>query len=229
MHREFGVKASVGKPQVAYKETITIPAESEGRFIRQSGGKGQYGHVWLRLEPGERGSGLDFSTQIRSGAIPKEFIPAVETGVRKALQSGKLAGYPIVDVKVTLCDGSFHEVDSSDLAFEMAGSIAVNNGITKAKPILLEPIMRMEIITPSQFLGDIVGNLNSRRGHIDGIETREDFGTIRCFVPLAKTFGFATDLRSLSQGRATYTMQFDRYEELPATLTEQIVARGRVK
>ena len=229
MHREFGVKASVGKPQVAYKETITIPAESEGRFIRQSGGKGQYGHVWLRLEPGERGSGLDFSAQIRSGAIPKEFIPAVETGVRKALQSGKLAGYPIVDVKVTLCDGSFHEVDSSDLAFEMAGSIAVNNGITKAKPILLEPIMKMEIITPSQFLGDIVGNLNSRRGHIDGIETREDFGTIRCLVPLAETFGFATDLRSLSQGRATYTMQFDRYEELPATLTEQIVARGRVK
>ena len=230
MFREFGVKVNVGKPQVAYKETITIPVESEGRFIRQSGGRGQYGHVWLRLEPNERGSGFEFHNKIQSGAIPKEFVPSVEAGVKTALQSGGLAGYPIIDVKVTLYDGSFHEVDSSDLAFKMAASIAIKEGASKAKPVLLEPIMEMEIITPSQFLGDVIGDLNSRRAHIEGIESHEDISSIRCLVPLAETFGFAGDLRSLSQGRATYTMQFYRYEELPVSLMGQIMARmGRGK
>ncbi len=227
--REFNVKVKVGRPQVAYKETITVAVESEGRFIRQSGGKGQYGHVWLRLEPGERNSGFDFIDQIRSGAIPREFIPAVEIGVKEALQSGPLAGYPIVDIKVTLYDGSFHEVDSSDLAFKIAGSMAMKKGMAKAKPVLLEPIMKAEILTPAQFLGDIIGDLNSRRAHIDGIENHNGSSTIRCLVPLAKTFGFVSDLRSLTQGRATFTMEFHRYEELPRGLEEQIVASDRIR
>ena len=223
--REYGIKVNAGRPQVAYKETTTLPVESQGRFIRQSGGKGQYGHVWLRIEPGERGSGFEFRDQIRSGAIPKEFIPSVEAGVKAVLQSGGLAGYPIIDVKVTLYDGSFHEVDSSDVAFRMAAFMAMRDGIDKAKPIILEPVMEVEIMTPNQFMGDIIGDLNSRRAHIEGIESRAEFSTIRCLVPLAETFGFAGDLRSLSQGRATYTMQFHHYEELPPNLTEQIAAR----
>ena len=227
MVREFGVRVNVGKPQVAYKETIIFSVESEGKFIHQSGGKGQYGHVWLRLEPGERGSGFEFRDQIRSGAIPKQFVSPIEAGVKTALQSGPLAGYPVVDVKATLYDGSFHEVDSSDLAFKMAASIAMKAGISQAKPSLLEPIMEVEIITPEQFLRDIVGDLSSRRAHVKGIDNHESVSTICCLVPLAEMFGFAGDLRSLSQGRATYTMQFYRYEELSASLTEQIVGRMR--
>jgi len=228
--REYGVRVNAGKPQVAYKETITIPVESEGRFIRQSGGKGQYGHVWLRIEPGERGSGFEFRDQIRSGAIPKGFTPSVEAGIKSALQSGGLAGYPVIDVKVALYDGSFHEVDSSDMAFRMAAFMAMRNGIDKAKPVILEPIMEVEITTPNQFLGDIIGDLNSRRAHIEGIESRDESSTIRCLVPLAETFGFAGDLRSLSQGRASHTMCFHRYEELPQDLAEQIAARvGRTR
>jgi len=225
MFREFGITVNVGKPQVAYKETITTPVESEGRFIRQSGGKGQYGHVWLKLEPGQRGSGFQFLDAIRSGAIPKEFVPPVEAGIKTALQNGALAGYPAIDIKATLYDGSFHEVDSSDLAFKMAASIAVKDGLRKAKPVLLEPIMDMEIVTPSQFLGDIVGDLNARRAHIQSIQSHENFSSIRCVIPLAETFGFASNLRSLSQGRANHTMQFHHYEELPANLTERIVAK----
>jgi len=228
--REYGIRVNAGKPQVAYKETITIPVESEGRFIRQSGGKGQYGHVWLRIEPGERGSGFEFRDQIRSGAIPKGFTPSVEAGAKSALQSGGLAGYPVIDVKVTLYDGSFHEVDSSDVAFRMAAFMAMRDGIDKAKPVILEPIMEVEITTPNQFLGDIIGDLNSRRAHIEGIESRAESSTIRCLVPLAETFGFAGDLRSLSQGRASYTMCFHRYEELPQDLAEQIATRmGRTR
>ena len=229
MSGEFGVTVNVGKPQVAYKETVTTPVESEGRFIRQSGGKGQYGHVWLKLEPCERGSGFEFYDRIQGGAIPKEFIASVKAGVKEALQIGGLAGYPVVDIKVTLYDGSFHEVDSSDLAFRIAGSIAVKNGLSKAKPILLEPIMKVSIATPAEFLGDIIGELNSRRSHIDNIEVHEDSYAIRCLVPLAEAFGFASDLRSLSQGRATYTMEFHRYEQLPADLMRQIVAGTKVK
>jgi elongation factor G len=228
--REYGIGVNAGKPQVAYKETITIPVESEGRFIRQSGGRGQYGHVWLRIEPGERGSGFEFHDQIRGGAIPKEFTPSVEAGVKSALQSGGLAGYPVIDVKVTLYDGSFHEVDSSDMAFKMAAFMAMRDGVGKAKPVILEPIMEVEITAPDQFLGDIIGDLNSRRAHIEGIESRDEVSAIRCLVPLAETFGFAGDLRSLSQGRASYTMCFHRYEELPQDLVEQIVAKaGRTR
>lgn len=228
--REYGIRVNAGKPQVAYKETITISVESEGRFIRQSGGRGQYGHVWLRIEPGERGSGFEFRDQIRSGAIPKGFTPSVEAGAKSALQSGGLAGYPVIDVKVTLYDGSFHEVDSSDVAFRMAAFMAMRGGIDKAKPVILEPIMEMEITTPNEFLGDIIGDLNSRRAHIEGIESHAESSAIRCLVPLAETFGFAGDSRSLSQGRASYTMCFHRYEELPQDLAEQITARvGRTR
>jgi elongation factor G len=225
--REYGMRVNAGKPQVAYKETITVSVESEGRFIRQSGGRGQYGHVWLRIEPGERDKGFEFRNQIRSGAIPKEFIPSVEDGVKSALQSGALAGYPVIDVKVTLYDGSYHEVDSSDVAFRMAAFMAMRNGIDKAKPVILEPIMEVEITTPNEFLGDIIGDLNSRRAHIEGIESRVESSAVRCLVPLAETFGFAGDLRSLSQGRASYTMHFHHCEELPQDLAEQITARMR--
>jgi elongation factor G len=224
--REYGVRVNVGKPQVAYKETITLPVESEGRFIRQSGGRGQYGHVWLKIEPGERGSGFEFRDQIRSGAIPKAFVPSVEVGVKSALQSGGLAGYPVIDVKVALYDGSYHEVDSSDMAYRMAGFMAVRDGIDKARPVILEPIMEVEITTPDAFLGDIIGDLNSRRARIEGIDSRDEFSAVRCLVPLAETFGFAGDLRSLSQGRASYTMCFHRYEELPEELAEQIATRA---
>jgi elongation factor G len=228
--REYGIRVNAGKPQVAYKETITIPVESEGRFIRQSGGRGQYGHVWLRIEPGERGSGFEFRDQIRSGAIPKGFTPSVEAGAKSALQSGGLAGYPVIDVMVTLYDGSFHEVDSSDMAFKMAAFMGMRDGIDKAKPVILEPIMEVEITTPDEFLGDIIGDLNSRRAHIESIESRAESSAIRCLVPLAETFGFAGDLRSRSQGRASYTMCFHHYEELPQNLAEQIVAKvGRTR
>jgi len=225
--REFNVKVSVGKPQVAYKETISASVESEGRFIRQSGGHGQYGHVLLKIEPEERGGGFGFISQIKGGTIPKEFIPAIETGVKEALDSGVIAGYPVVDVGVTLLDGSYHEVDSSEIAFKMAGSIAVKDGLRKAKPVLLEPVMDLEVVTPSQFLGDIIGDLNARRGHVEGIETHGETCVIRSFVPLGDTFGYATVLRSLSQGRATYSMQFHHYQEMPASLVDQIT--GRVK
>jgi elongation factor G len=228
--REYGIRVNAGKPQVAYKETITISVESEGKFVRQSGGKGQYGHVWLRIEPGERGSGFEFHDQIRSGAIPKGFTPSIEAGAKSALQSGGLAGYPVVDVKVNLYDGSFHEVDSSDMAFKMAAFMSMRDGIGKAKPIILEPIMEVEITTPNEFLGDIIGDLNSRRAHIEGIESRAESSAIRGLVPLAETFGFAGDLRSLSQGRASYTMSFKRHEKLPQDLAEQIVAKvGRTR
>ncbi|HEX76471.1 MAG TPA: elongation factor G [Dehalococcoidia bacterium] len=229
MLHEFNVGVRVGKPQVAYKETITVPIETEGRFIRQFGGRGQYGHVWLRLEPGERGSGFRFLDRVRGGAIPEEYIPAVEAGVKEALESGVVAGYPLVDIKVTLYDGSFHEVDSSELAFKMAGSIALKDGASTAKPILLEPIMKLELVLPAQFLGDIIGDLNSRRGHIEGIETHGETCVVHSLVPLAETFGYATALRSLSQGRATYSLEFYCYKELPANLTEQITFRAKGK
>jgi elongation factor G len=228
--REYGVRVNAGKPQVAYKETITIPVQSEGKFIRQSGGKGQYGHVWLKIEPGERGSGFEFRDQLRGASVPREFIPAVEAGVKSALQSGGLASYPVIDVEVTLYDGSYHEVDSSDMAFRMAAFMAMREGMDRAKPIILEPIMEVEITTPNQFLGDIIGDLNSRRTHIEGIDSRDEISAVRCLVPLAETFGFAGDLRSISQGRASYTMSFHRYEALPEGLAEQIVSRaGRTR
>jgi len=225
--REFNVTVRVGQPQVAYKETITVSVQSEGRFVRQSGGKGQYGHVWLRIEPGERGSGFRFVDQVKGGAIPKGYIAPIEAGVKEALGTGILAGYPTIDVMVTAYDGSYHEVDSSELAFKMAGSIGLKNGVAKAKPVLLEPIMKLEVVMPAQFMGDVIGDLNSRRGHIEGIETHGETCVVHSLVPLAETFGYATSLRSATQGRATYTMEFNCYREVPASLTEQIMLKGR--
>ncbi len=226
MLREYGVKVNVGRPQVAYKETIASTAESEGKFIRQSGGKGQYGHVWLKLEPGEKGAGNSFVEKLRGGAVPREYIPAIGAGAMAALQNGALAGYPMVDVKVTLYDGSYHEVDSSDAAFKMAASLAVKDGLKKASPLLLEPIMNLELVTPAEFLGDIMGNLNSRRTHITHTESHDGFFVVCCLIPLAEAFGITGDLRSLSQGRASHTMQFQKYEALPLNLSEQIIKQG---
>jgi len=227
MVREFGVEASIGKPQVAYKETITVPARAQGRFVRQTGGRGQYGDVWLEVEPLERGAGFQFINKVIGGVIPREFISAVEAGVKEALESGVAAGYPVIDLKVTLYDGSYHEVDSSELAFKMAGSIAFKQAVLKAKPVVLEPIMKMEVSTPGEFLGDIIGDLNARRAHVEAIESSSGRLVIRCFVPLAEAFGYATDLRSLSQGRATYSMEFDHYEEVPRPVAQEIMAKVR--
>ena len=222
---EFKVGATVGKPRVAYKETITLPVLAEGKFIRQSGGHGQYGHVNLELAPTERGSGFQFINNIKGGTLPKQYIPAIETGVKEALETGLLAGYPLVDIKVTLYDGSYHEVDSSELAFKMAGSIALKDGVKRAKPILLEPIMKMEVVTPEPFLGDIIGDLNSTRGHIETIDTQGEMYIIHCLIPLAETFGYATRLRSLTQGRATHSMEFYRYQMLPEELADRITEK----
>jgi len=225
---EFGVEAKVSKPRVAYKETITAPVEVEGKFIRQTGGRGQYGHVFIRLEPMERGSGFQFVDRIKGGAIPKQYILAAEIGIKEAMETGVVAGYPVVDVKAILYDGSYHEVDSSEIAFKMAGSMALRDGVMKAKPILLEPIMKLEIVAPEPFLGDIMGDLNSRRGHIESIETHNEMAVIRALTPLAETFGYATSLRSLTQGRATHSLEFYQYQELPAELADQITGKATV-
>ena len=224
---EFKVGAKVGKPRVAYKETITTPARAEGKFIRQSGGHGQYGHVYLELEPLESGSGFQFVNKTKGGIIPKQYILATEIGIKEAMQTGILAGYPMVNIKATLYDGSYHEVDSSDIAFKMAGSIALRKGVAKAKPTLLEPIMKLDVVTPEQFLGDIIADVNSKRGQIEGIETHGEMGTIHFFIPLAETFGYTTSLRSLTQGRATHSMEFYHYQALPAELVDHIKATGR--
>jgi elongation factor G len=226
---EFGVGAKVGKPNVAYKETITVPVQVEGRFIRQTGGHGQYGNVWLRLEPMERGSGFQFADRVRGGAIPKQYILAAETGIKEAMENGIVAGYPVIDIRAIIYDGSYHEVDSSEMAFKMAGSMALRDGVMKAKPILLEPIMKLEIVAPEQFLGDIMGDLTSRRGHIESIGIRDDMAVIRALVPLAEVFGYATSLRSLTQGRATHSLEFNRYQELPAELADQITSKAMVR
>ncbi|NLJ26128.1 MAG: elongation factor G [Firmicutes bacterium] len=223
--REFSVEANVGKPQVAYRETISKAVRSEGRFIRQTGGRGQYGHVVLELEPRERGAGFEFENKIVGGVVPKDYIPAVETGVKEAMQSGVLAGYPVVDVKVTIVDGSYHEVDSSEIAFKIAGSLGFREGIKKADPVLLEPIMQVEVVTPEEFLGDVLGNLNARRGRIEGMEVRGTAQVIDAVVPLREMFGYATDLRSMTQGRAGYVMRFAQYEPVPAGMMEELVAR----
>jgi len=224
---EFGVQATIGKPRVAYKETIAEPVRVEGKFIQQTGGHGQYGHVCLELEPAERGAGFQFVDRVKGGDLPKKYVPAVETGIREAMQTGVLAGYPVVDIKVTLYDGSYHEVDSSELAFKMAGSIAFRNGVTKAEPVLLEPLMKLSVIAPQQFLGDIIAGLNSRRGQIESVETYGSTCAVHARVPLAETFGYATNLRSLTQGRATYSMEFYHYQELPSEIAEQITLVGK--
>jgi elongation factor G len=226
---EFGVDAKVSKPKVAYKETITLPVEAEGKFIRQSGGRGQYGHVLIKLEPMKRGGGFQFVDQVKGGALPKPYILAAEMGIREAMETGGTSGYPLVDIKATIYDGSYHEVDSSDIAFKMAGSLALRNGVGRARPVLLEPIMKLEIVAPDEFLGDIMGDLNSRRGNIESIETRDGMAVIRALVPLAETFGYATSLRSLTQGRAAHSLEFAQYEELPAELADQISGKAAVR
>ncbi len=227
MRREFGVGVSVGKPQVAYKETITTSAEAEGKYIRQSGGRGQYGHVVIKLEPKKRGEGFEFVDKIKGGIIPKEFIPSVEKGVREALKKGVLAGYPLVDLKVSLFDGSFHEVDSSDFAFRTAGEIALKEGAKKANPTLLEPIMKLQVRCPKEYFGDVVGDLSSRRAKIESTEDRENIKIINAKVALAEMFGYATTLRSLTQGRGNFVMEFSHYEEVPKHLQQEIIEGKR--
>ena len=228
MMREFRVIAKVGRPQVAYRETITRLARARGRYVRQTGGRGQYGDVVLEVEPLPKGTGFQFEDKITGGVIPKEYIPAVEQGVRGAIESGVLAGYPMVDFKATLVDGSYHEVDSSDMAFKIAGSMALKEATQKAGPVLLEPVMKVEVVVPEEFTGDVVGNLASRRGDIQGMEPRGiGVQAIRALVPLAEMFGYATDLRSMTQGRGTFTMEFDHYDQVAETLAQQILMGGR--
>jgi elongation factor G len=226
--REFGVDANVGKPQVAYRETIRNKVEKvEGRFVRQSGGRGQYGHVRINMEPNPPGGGYEFESKIMGGVVPRDYIPSVDDGIQEAMSTGVLAGYPMVDIKVTLVDGSYHEVDSSDMAFKIAGSLAFKNAAQKAKPVLLEPMMAVEVVTPAEFMGDVMGDINSRRGHIDGMEPRGNAQVINATVPLSTMFGYATDLRSATQGRAVYTMQFKHYAEVPASIAQDIVTKVR--
>lgn len=223
MKREFSVEANVGKPQVAYRETIRKQVEQEGKFVRQSGGRGQYGHVWIRIEPKEAGGGYEFENAIVGGAIPREYIPAVDKGIKEQTQNGVIAGYPVVDVKVTLFDGSFHEVDSNEMAFKIAGSMAFKEGARKANPVLLEPIMKVEVVTPEDYMGDVMGDLNRRRGILQGMDDTPAGKIIRAEVPLSEMFGYATDLRSATQGRATYTMEFSKYNEAPSSIAEAII------
>ena len=228
MVREFGVAANVGKPQVAYRETITVPVEKiEERYVRQTGGKGQYGHVVISLEPTGPGGGYEFVDKITGGVIPREYIPAVDAGIQQAMEGGVIAGYPLVDVRVILTFGSYHDVDSSEMAFKIAGSMAFKKAAKAAKPVLLEPIENVEVVTPEDYMGDVIGDLSSRRGRVEGMEQRGTSHVIKAQVPLGEMFGYATDLRSRTQGRATYTMQFDSYQQVPESIAEEIVKRVR--
>ena len=226
MKREFKVEANVGKPQVAYRETIRGKVEQEGKFVRQSGGRGQYGHVWLKIEPQEEGKGYEFVNGIVGGVVPREYIPAVDKGVKEALEGGVIAGYPVVDVKVTIFDGSYHDVDSNEMAFKIAGSMALKDGVRKAKPVLLEPIMKVEVVTPEDYSGDVIGDLNRRRGQIQGMEDGPSGKVITAEVPLAEMFGYATSVRSMSQGRATFTMEFAKYMEVPNNVAEAVLKKA---
>jgi len=225
LKREFKVEANVGKPQVAYRETITKKVKVEGKFVRQSGGRGQYGHVWLEVEPQEAGKGFEFVDAIKGGVVPREYIPAVGKGAQEATDNGVLAGFPVVDVKVTLIDGSYHEVDSSEMAFKIAGSMGFKEGCAKAGPIILEPIMSVEVVVPEDYMGDVIGDLNSKRGRIMGMDSRAGAQIVSAMVPLASMFGYSTDLRSATQGRATYAMTFDHYEPVPKSVAEEIIAK----
>ncbi len=226
LKREFKVEANVGAPQVAYRETFRAAAEVEGKFIRQSGGRGQYGHVWIKFEPNEEGAGFEFINNIVGGVVPREYIPAVEQGVKEAMENGVLAGYPLIDVKATLFDGSYHDVDSSEMAFKVAASMALRAAKNKCNPVLLEPVMRVEITVPEEYMGDIMGDVTSRRGRIEGMEARGNAQVVRAFVPLSEMFGYATALRSNTQGRGTYTMVFDHYEEVPKSIAEEIIKKN---
>jgi elongation factor G len=225
--REFKVDANVGKPQVAYRETIRKQVKTEGKFVRQSGGRGQYGHVWVEFEPLEPGEGFVFENKIVGGTIPKEYIPSVSAGIKESMENGVLAGFPVVDVKATLYDGSYHDVDSSEMAFKIAGSLAFKNGMSKANPVLLEPVMKVEIVVPEEYMGDVIGDLNGRRGKVEGMEPRAGAQVVRGFVPLAQMFGYATDLRSKTQGRGNYVMQFSHYDPIPKNLADDIVSKRR--
>ena len=227
MLREFKVDCSVGKPQVAYRETIRKSVEAEGKFVRQSGGRGQYGHCWLKLDPQEPGAGFTFVNKIVGGVVPREYIQPIENGIKEAMENGVIAGYPMVDIQVTVFDGSYHDVDSSEMAFKIAGSMGFKAGAAKAQPALLEPYMKVEVIVPEDYMGDVIGDLNSRRGRIEGMEARNGAQSIRAFVPLAEMFGYATDLRSKTQGRGNYSMEFDHYEDVPKNIAEAIVAKVR--
>ncbi len=229
MKREFKVEANVGKPQVAYRETITNTVNAEGKFVKQSGGRGKYGHVWLELSPNEPGKGYEFTNGIVGGVVPKEYVPAVSAGVQEAMRNGVIAGFPVVDVKVKIYDGSYHDVDSDEISFKVAGSIGFKEGARKAKPILLEPTMSVEVVTPEEYLGDVMGDLNSRRGRIEGFTARKDAQVIKAIVPLSEMFGYATVLRSMTQGRAIYTMQFSHYSEVPKSLAEEIAEKSSGK
>jgi elongation factor G len=220
------VEANVGRPQVAYRESITKSIKQEGRFVRQTGGKGQFGDVWIEVSPAERGAGFTFEDKIVGGSIPREYIPAVESGVKEALEGGAFAGYPIVDINVVLYDGSYHEVDSSEMAFKIAGSMALKEAVRKAGPVVLEPIMRVEVTTPDNFMGDVIGDISSRRGQLASMTERAGAQIINAFVPLATMFGYATDLRSMTQGRASYSMEFDHYEPLPPSLADELAQKA---
>jgi elongation factor G len=229
MKREFKVEANIGKPQVAYRETITEKVDAEGKFIKQSGGRGKYGHVKIELEPNEAGKGFEFTNTIVGGKVPKEYIAPISAGIQESMRNGVRAGFPVVDVKAKLYDGSYHEVDSDELSFKVAGSMAFKNGALKAKPIILEPIMEVEVVTPEEYLGDVMGDLNSRRGKIEGFSARKDAQVIKAQVPLSEMFGYATILRSMTQGRAIYSMQFEKYLEVPKSIAEEISEKSSGK
>ena len=225
MRREFKVEANVGAPQVAYRETFRAGAKVEGKFARQSGGRGQFGHVWIEFEPNEEGKGFEFENKIVGGVVPREYIPAVQAGLEDALQNGVLAGYPLIDIKAALVDGSYHDVDSSEMAFKIAASMALKNAVSKCNPAILEPMMKVEVVIPDEYLGDIMGDVTSRRGRVEGMEARGNAQVVRAFVPLSEMFGYATALRSNTQGRGTYSMHFDHYEEVPKSISEEIIKK----
>ena len=227
MKREFKVEANIGAPQVAYRETIRKAITTEGKFVRQSGGKGQFGHVVIEVEPGEEGSGFEFKSKIAGGTVPKEYIGPAEAGMKEKCESGILAGYPVIDIKVTLVDGSYHDVDSSEMAFKIAGSMAIQDAVTKASPVLLEPMMKIEVEAPEEFLGDIMGDLNSRRGQIEGMGSEDGLAKVSANVPLAAMFGYATDIRSKTQGRGIFSMEFSHYADVPRNVAEAIIARNK--
>lgn len=227
MKREFKVECNVGAPQVAYRETFRSSAQVEGKFVRQSGGRGQYGHVWIEFSPNEEGKGFEFENAIVGGVVPREYIPAVQAGLEDAMQNGVLAGYPLIDIKAKLFDGSYHDVDSSEMAFKIAASLALKNAAQKCNPVLLEPIMKVEVIVPEEYMGDIMGDITSRRGRVEGMEARGNAQVVKAMVPLAEMFGYATALRSNTQGRGTFTMHFDHYEEVPKNIAEEIIKKNK--
>ena len=227
MRREFKVECNVGAPQVAYRETFTQAAEVEGKFVRQSGGRGQYGHVWIKFEPQEAGAGYEFKDAVVGGVVPREYIGSVDAGLKDALQTGQLSGFPVVDIKATLFDGSYHDVDSSEMAYKIAASMALKNAYEKCKPVLLEPVMKVEVVIPDEYLGDVMGDITSRRGRLDGMEARGNAQVIRAFVPLSEMFGYATALRSNTQGRGNYSMEMDHYEQVPKSIADEVIKKHR--